>query len=73
MSSERQLRYQKTEKGKKVARRAQSKYRQSEKGKARTNRYLTSEKGKLLESDNCYVAGRSQYPLNVMRRGFCQP
>ena len=45
MSSERQLRYQNTEKGKIVARRAQHKYGQSEKGKDRTTRYVTSEKG----------------------------
>ena len=54
-------------------RRAQSKYRQSEKGKARTKRYLISEKGKLLESYICYVGGRSQCPLHIMRRGFCEP
>ena len=46
MTSEKQLRYSKTEKGRIVARRAQRKYRQSEKGKASTQRYLTSDKGK---------------------------
>ena len=58
MSSERQLRYQKTEKGKIVARRAEDKYRQSEKGKARTQRYLNSEKGKTTRTS--YVLRRRQ-------------
>ncbi len=50
MSTQRQLRYQKTEKGKVVARRAEGKYRQSDKGKARTKRYTSSEKGKATRS-----------------------
>ena len=66
MSRERQLRYQKTEKGKIVALRAQRKYRQSEKGKARTKRYLASEKGKA--AIKLYQSRRQQEAIPAEHR-----
>lgn len=65
MSSERQLRYRSTEKGRIAARRAQSKYRQSEKGKARTKRYRTSEKGKATRK--LYLLRRRRQPVSAER------